>query len=120
MEALPFDQTCPGALDIACIDGKSLSGKVCGRCVQSVAIDSHEPRVTIAGMNKHAQPSTARFFLLEYEVDGERMLYRDALPARSAFAAARDMATAGLRPKVLRCVITAEQAREIGRERLIR
>jgi hypothetical protein len=48
----------------------------------------------------------AKVWLLEYEGDAGRVLYRNALPARAAFAAARQMAVDGLKPAVILAKLT--------------
>jgi len=50
-----------------------------------------------------------KVFVLETYKDGERRVWPEALPAKTAFAAARSLAKDGYRPKLLKITLSREQ-----------
>lgn len=60
-----------------------------------------------------------KVFVLEIYRDGKRKIWPEALPARTAFAAARELAKDGFRPVVLRFDLTREQYLSFDPRRIV-
>ena len=60
-----------------------------------------------------------KVFILEIYRDGKRKVWPEALPAKTAFAAARELAREGFRPVVLRFDLTREQYLSFNPDRVV-
>lgn len=92
--SLASAQRCPPGNDYAALQWRFTAGCAArfleGACHSIRTATDTKPQMQI------------RVFFLEYQAaDGTRTYWREALPARTAFTAARQMALDGLQPKVI-------------------
>lgn len=60
-----------------------------------------------------------KVFVLEIYRDGKRTVWPEALPAKTAFAAARTLAKDGFKPVILRIDLTREQYMKADHRRIV-